>query len=472
MRERGNFYHDTYEAYFFMNGEKNLIKLHLDFMDFRLLMSNYGLNPTETIYKYVAESLQIEAFKEGLKTEVHRFAFYNDALFTLYFYNDGNQIYRITSDSVNLVDNGTDGVLFLKDAVTEPFLVHKPEDDLSLFDDYIISKMHFDKEILNEAEYKIVLSLWFYSLFFGSIMRTKPILALIGPKKSGKTSALAKIGVLLMGENFEVTPLSSDEKDFDAAITNQYFVAIDNADSAIKWFNNKLAIAATGGSIKKRELHTTNKLVEFPIKSYLAITSNSPKFRRDDVAERLLILKLERINKVISENKLRENILKNRENILSEIIYHHLPEIIKALKENPVSFDVGSFRMADFADFSLRVARYANIESTVKKILSKLSKQQSHFTLEYDTTFELLLEWLKKNHNREVRSVELHHELSDLASEKQIDFFYKDKCRAFAQHLRNIISNLSEFIKVEERMASGRKRLYRFAQKDDGENNV
>ena len=469
LNERGLFYHDQGSAYFFRHEDRLLMPIYRDSDHFRLQMSMYELNPVESIYKYVTEALQIEVVKNGQPTTVYRFSYFDAQKYTLYFFDNNNQIYRITADTIDSVDNGTDGVLFLKDANADPFTIREPTANYSGFDEHIISKISFASEILGVEEKKVILTMWFYSLFFENIMKTKAILTFVGPKGSGKTSALAKIGALLVGDAFNVTPLSDDEKDFDAAITNQHLVVIDNADSAIKWFNNRLATSATGGTLKKRELYTTNKLIEFPIRSYIAITARTPKFRRDDVAERLLILKLDRISEFISENILREEISKNRDSILSEVVYH-LQEIVGALKDNSERSNVGSFRMADFADFMLKIARYANLENFVKRILGKLTKEQSHFTLEDDATVELLLEWVKMNEKREVTSSELHHELSEMATEKQIDFFYKDKSRAFAYHLKNIVFNLADFLDIEENIVGGRKHLYRFSQKEDGKN--
>ena len=51
----------------------------------------------------------MEAFACGTRAEVNRVAYYNSATFTVYVFNHHNQIYRITPDAINLVDDGTDG---------------------------------------------------------------------------------------------------------------------------------------------------------------------------------------------------------------------------------------------------------------------------------------------------------------------------------------------------------------------------
>ena len=108
---------------------------------------------------------------------------------------------------------------------------------------------------------------------------------MIGEKGSGKTSVLRRIGQLLFGPKFQVLGMSHEPKDFDAAVTGDAFVGIDNADANIAWLDDKLAVVATGGTLKRREYYTTNKLVEYPITAFVGITSRTPHFRREDVAD-------------------------------------------------------------------------------------------------------------------------------------------------------------------------------------------
>ena len=57
--------------------------------------------------------------------------------------------------------------------------------------------------------------------------------------------------------------LTAKPDDFDAAITSDHFVVADNADDAPPWLPDKLAVLATGGTIKRRVLYTTNRLADY-----------------------------------------------------------------------------------------------------------------------------------------------------------------------------------------------------------------
>jgi hypothetical protein len=303
-------------------------------------------------------------------------------------------------------------------------------------------------------------------LFFESLMRTKPILAFIGPKGSGKSITNRKVGMLMFAEHFDVMPLTNDQKDFDAAITNSAFVAIDNADTKRDWLEDRLATVATGGSIKKRDYYTTNTLVEIPAHCFLAITSRTPHFRRDDVADRLLIMKVERYETFRAEKALLDEVLQNRDRIMSEVV-RHLQRVVQALQAEQEADDSGIFRMADFAAFAMKVARHAGIETQMKAIFEKLTSEQSAFALEGDPIFELLRTWASQNQGREVTNKDLCTELTEVAEKTKVEFPYKGKVRAFAQRMSQLRSNLKEFFIITERPAGGHKTLFSFTPKQE-----
>jgi len=466
LHDRGRFYHDGARAYFFFDAEKQLMPIDPDETQCTLMLARYGINRAESIYRYLLEALYVEAFEHGTRTEVYRLASYNPATFTVYVFNHQNQIYRIAPDAIDVVDNGTDGVLFLSNARAQPFIVQEPDVACSWFDRVIVSMINFAADQLTPDERCLMFTLWFLSLFFESLMRTKPILAFIGPKGSGKSITNRKVGMLLFGEAFDVMPLTEDSKDFDAAVTNSAFVAIDNADTKCDWLNDRLAIVATGGSIKKRELYTTNKMVEIPTHCFLAITSRTPQFRRDDVADRLLIMKVQRFDAFTSEKALLAELLQHRQQIMSEVVYH-LQEVVRALRAGQGTDDSGAFRMADFADFAMKVARYAGVEDQVKVIFTKLTYEQSAFTLEGNSIFELLSAWAPQNAGREVTNADLCKELAELARKEGTIFSYEGKTRAFAQVMSHVRSNLEEFFIITERSAGGRKTFFTFTPRQE-----
>ena len=87
--------------------------------------------------------------------------------------------------------------------------------------DALVGGLHFEGDVLTPKDQVALLLAYVLGLFFPDLFPTRVILALIGEKGSGKTSALRRIGRLLFGSGFEVSPLTRDERDFDALVTNR-----------------------------------------------------------------------------------------------------------------------------------------------------------------------------------------------------------------------------------------------------------
>jgi hypothetical protein len=179
------------------------------------------------------------------------------------------------------------------------------------------------------------------------------------------------------------------------------------------------------------------------------------------VADRLLIMKVERYETFRAEKALLDEVLQNRNQIMSEVV-RHLQRIVQALRAEQDADDSGIFRMADFAEFAMKVARHAGIETQMKAIFKKLTSEQSAFALEGDPIFELLRTWASQNPGREVTNKELCAELTELAEKTKAPFSYKGNHRGFAQRMSQLRSNLKEFFLITVRSAGGNKTFFTF----------
>lgn len=141
LEDRGIFYYDQQLTYFFNNSEKKLATIDLDNQDIEITLSRYGLIQSERIYKYVMNFLRLHALEHGQSTKVYTLAHYNLSSGILYVYNFDQQMHRITYNSTDLVDNGTDGVLFSHNNDWQPYTVGTPEPDQSFFDRVVLDPM-------------------------------------------------------------------------------------------------------------------------------------------------------------------------------------------------------------------------------------------------------------------------------------------------------------------------------------------
>jgi hypothetical protein len=479
---RGTLYHDEITAYFFKRKEKKLLEVSPHDHEFVLLLAKYGINAAENISRYIIEGLRNAAFHDGPRIEAHKFSHYKPETYTLYVHNHANQMYRLTTEKIDLVDNGTDGVLFLTDSKAEPFLTDyrwfqkqftkvatdenwDPSKD-SIFMKLIVEMINFAEDILEPNDRCILFMLWVYCNFFREINETRPLLAWIGEKGSGKSITNKKLGCIFFGSKFQLTPLPEKVEDFDAIITNRPFVCVDNADTKKTWFEDRLAALATSGAIPKRKLYTTNEMIEYMLDCFCSITSRTPKYKRDDVADRLLMMKSQRFKHFLPENQLIAAVLRARDQIWVEILWQ-LQNVIHALKDFAGDDFSTAFRMADFADFSLKIAKRGGFDEQLTTIFRNLMQEQSFYALEGSPIFDVLVAWVKENEGQEISGPGLCRGLSEIAERDGYTFIYSGKERSFVQKFRNLRSNLDEFFEITEKVGRGRRKIYTFTMKQD-----
>lgn len=474
MKDTGRFFKTTMDKYYWFNDQPTTLYQISDGDEnlSAFIEREFGLNSTEVEYKYLIAALKAQAINYGAITDVRQFSFYNDNC--LYVSNNKEMIYKLDGKTVSKVPNGTDGVFFLTEKLFEGF--EYIEDYEECFHDLIVDAINFasgEKVNINKTEQKKLFTLWFYSLFFESLLPTKPIQVCIGVKGSGKTSSQKGVGLLLFGKDFNVSSITN-EQDFDATISNSYLVCFDNVDGKIKWLNDRLARCATGQMIQKRKYYTENDKVFFIPKCFLSLNARTPNFRRDDVCDRLLIFKVERHDDFEAQSRLQKRILEKRNDLWSEVL-DELNLIVEHLKHDTREFK-SQFRMADFAELAWKIndVIYQD-EKNFLKLLKKISSEQSEFLLEDNQIFQFLSLWIdtevvrrvgkpkKPNVGREVTASLLFKEFKNISIEEEIPFDYESPI-SFGKHLKNLVEDLRNYFKIESNTRNNLAH-YRFKKK-------
>ncbi len=570
LHQRGDFYHDEHSCYFYHRDTGEILSLERQgtaLVD--TLLREYGINASSNLHRYMLHELRYEASTNGRRVRVERFAWYDKRACTLYVYDNAGYVYRIREDAFEHVENGADGVLFDRIPGADPIVL--PDQDepapidtggTSLLQHVVLNPINFEHDALSPRDRRDLFAIWFYSLFFESIMPTKPLMAMVGPKGSGKSITLRKVVKLLYGARCNVKMMSKDERDFDSTVTNAPFVAFDNVDSHCPWLNDRLAAMATGCSISKRVLYTTNEVVDIPVRCFIALTARTPRFRRDDVADRLLIMKVKAYPEFHDEEQYLQEVDACRPWLWEEILVmlHGIVRTLSRKKkqqrtrnargkkqdnkgerctkingdttreakrdqgkktkgknggkktrrtnqhnragtasgsttqgnepgehsrpgahgntgdERPEAKRPGAnnrrgtpLRLGDFAAFAKTFAqRTPALKRRLDDILSNLTEEQSTFTLEGDSVYELLALWLENplNQGTTITTGDLCRELSALAEEKNLKFPYANKPRVFGRKLNNIKANLEQFFEIEETRGHQSKRFYSFTHRE------
>jgi hypothetical protein len=465
ITQRGQLFYDGREAYVLDGGSKEVFAVERDNVDAQLFLRQYGIRPTDGFLKHALGAIRAEAQGLREKTKVYSLSHYDAKTNQLYLYDQHRYVYRISKSRIERIDNGTDGVLFVRNPKWESFEIGVPTSTDSTVAATLLNSVRLREEGLSRQDQELLFGSWVHALFFPELFPTRPLVAMIGENGSAKTSVLRRLGQLLFGPQFDVTQLTKDPRDFDAAVTTDAFVVLDNADNNEPWLPDRLAIAATGGTIKRRRLYSTLDLVEYPVTAFLGVTSRTPHFIREDVADRLLIFLVDRMPKFTAEAILREQLAEER-NVLMTKLIGELQGVLRALElHRSKRYDV-SFRMADFGQFVLKVADADGKLAEAERMFERLGKEQLASTIEDDPVVELLEEWVKDYCGQEVSTGELFAALRRLASHSERSFDFKSSV-AFGKYLSDNLATLKGLFGTTFRKGRAGKRLWRFSSPTD-----
>ena len=440
------------------------------------------MNPSESIYSYIISELTNEAINLGKEAKISFFTHYKKADNSLFVYNFQDVVYQIKADgTVNKIKNGDKDILFLQTKNAKPFKVsleakldYSPLDSL-LFNE-VFNKGNFkvSENGLTHRENAILLMYYFYAFLFISKYPTKPIACLIGEKGSGKTTICKLIGSLIYGEAFKVSAMPSKEGDFDALITNGSFQVLDNVDSTPDWLMDKLAIVATGGDITKRKLYSDNTTCGYSLDCMLFITARTPRFTRDDIAERIIPFYFDRLKDkgFLPENTITDKLLEKRDAILSEIIGLHIPFILKAIEEFKGTEFKSTFRMADFAEFSTLLSKKLDIQEEHDHIFKCLEKSQKEFSLQDNPLIELLETYttLKSSSNEKKTTFEIFGLLQSHPNFNGNKMPYKS-AQHFSANFTGNLEALRDSFSIEVFKERSNQKKYRIKKIENGEEN-
>jgi hypothetical protein len=309
------------------------------------------VNRAGGLFKYIMAAVETAALSGANTTGILPETFWAARPGALYLSNGDGGIVKITAAGVELVDNGTDAVLFSVGRTLAPWKLTTPRDPFetcSLFRNAHSSAGHG----------RLLLQVWFYS--FATMPRSKPPLVAVGEIGSGKTRTLKGIAELY-GIAFRAAKVEEQlEPNFWTNVNEGGVFTLDNADSKCRWLPDAVAAAATDGCSQRRKLYTNSETVTLRANSWLAITSANPTFGNDaGLADRLLLVRMERSGEDTSDAALTDEILAARDAGLS----HIADTLHRALADTAPTPHGLNARHPDFAAFAVRIGRALNREA-------------------------------------------------------------------------------------------------------------
>lgn len=479
QNEGGFFVHaNDGRTYYYDGEENNLYSMGLPKepnREFLALMYNrYGLVRSETMSRHVFDQLDAIALQRGKQLDVHRFAYWDGGRENLFISQYNGRVWRLDGKNITSIPNGQE-VLFVDDDCGEPITPVIGNHKLlvkTLIND--LQFLHDPSTALSPPSQAALLTSWLFALPFAELLPGTPLLLLEGEKGSGKTTAVERIQLTLFGRLYNKL-LSKSEKDFSVTLLRSPICLLDNIDNYVKWLPNAVAAYATGSEWSHRQLFTDDAQVTIKPRSWIAVTTRNPSsFRRDDVADRCIVFKFARREQrsgYLRVHELRNKILADRDMLYGEWLWH-LNNIVKRLREAPLSNPPSQHRLADYAALTYTIADATAIDRpTLDKAFQELQVERDTLTLDSDPLSALIGIWIDKgNAGRPVTARELYKELSMLACTEEPDFdrIYKST-HSLAARLRNSASALTRLHGMVTGKKRGKTKTYTFGGTNEQE---
>lgn len=307
------------------------------------------------------------------------------------------EMYRIQGGRVDLVQNGTDGVVFMRGKTLAPWKL-----DAGPGVDPFEKALIFTNASWADGSGCMNVRLWVLNLF--ACHATKPLLLITGAMQSGKTrmaKAIKEIlGVRQDGRlDLSVQQVEDGDKGLDAfwaTVNDGKLEVFDNLDTKIKWVSDTLQNVATDGQTKRRTLYTTFGVSILRANAHIILTSNNPLFSTEGnggMADRLISVHLDTNRSVAMDTELSEDIAKNRDQFLTWIAR----TVAAALMDTGEVDQSINRRHPDYGRFSVRCGRAFGNERAVIEALGAAEADKSLLPLRNDTITKEILRVFEDN---------------------------------------------------------------------------
>lgn len=469
-------------AYLFDGRECRLYRIDDKDPEFRGYMQvAYGLNSSEQLTRHLMSALQNGTVATGLYRDVRRFSYWDRNRQALYISRYDGTCYELDgSDDPKIRPNGYGSAVFLDDDGgynCDVWPKNGPEfgNHRELFK-HLIDDLNYAPSSaggMSPDIQKTCLGIWIFALAFPDLMPTKPILLVEGDPGSGKTFALQRIAMTLHGKDAPLTIPQKEDADFGVKILRSPIAIIDDVNKHVEWLQDTLCTYVTGGTWSRRKLFTDDSEHVIKPQSFLGITTNNPTtFRQGQLADRCLIIRLERrTDNFGAASQLLEKARYWRPELQGEWLYW-LNEIVKELRR-PQPTTLSRSRMADFAHLAHVIGRVLNQPAgppgnwspeAIDEMLDAMQAERDALVVEEgDQLVDLIDKWLNiaSNEGRDIRIADLHRELYAIAKASGNNTFFKS-ARGLAARLREAGGALGHHFEVTRHTGAGGVMVYQF----------
>jgi hypothetical protein len=358
------------------------------------LAGTFGLNATEQHSRFVKRELMSVTRNTAASADLVTLSHYEATTKTLLLHTGGRDVLHIKAGGIEVHPNGYAHAVFMLDENIEPFRLGKSSDlgGRTWYDTLFAAQMKHIEGNLSTEEAVILLRAWFLLLLFRAQVPNRPLLTVLGQPGSGKTTTAKKLYRLLYGAYRNVTTVESAER-FDTATVNLPFVCFDGVDSYQSWLVEKLSQAAAVTDVQSRVLYTDTDTITQRRQAMLMLTAHNPRFTREDVVDRMILITLHRLPHWLPESSILSEVTELRGALWADIVrdvQNVLATPMPKFEEAP------QFRIEDYAHYGMWFSLAAGLDKVFAGAIRKLMSGQRGMNLETDQVLVAAIgRWLR-----------------------------------------------------------------------------
>lgn len=293
--------------------------------------------PKMSAVKQAIEILELEAYRSTKETLDNRSAADDDDVF-IDLGDDGWRMVRITRDGWQVIRH--DKPRFFRPQHMQS--LPEPEYGGDLNELFAFVPVENDDE-------KLLLTVWLLGAMYPAI--PKPILLIVGPQGSAKTTRSRRLRSLL---DPSVTPVLGDLEKSNLFLTfrNHAVPCFENVSHFSRREADMFCRAVTGNGVERRKLFTDGDQVLYTFRRPILINGIDTPTTRPDFLDRCLIYNCRRMDQFAPLEELDRQFEAARPKLFGSML-DVLVKTLRVLNSTPPAKE---FRMADFARFGRAVA--------------------------------------------------------------------------------------------------------------------
>jgi hypothetical protein len=178
-----------------------------------------------------------------------------------------------------------------------------------------------------------------------------PVLILFGEPGSGKTSIQVALRTIIDPRETKPIGIPKDEKELNQQLYHGYYCIYDNLSEMPKWASDLFCRVVYGGGSQKRKLFTDDDDISYNMMRPISINSLTQIVSHNDLLDRAILIEVERIAKIMSDEKFNSLLNSEAPAIFGAI----LDLLVKAMNIYPRIELAETYRLQDFVQWGAAI---------------------------------------------------------------------------------------------------------------------